>query len=183
VVPPDQDRAPPLPPPHTPHPRGRLLLERFRLINAETPPRGLFDPTPPGSPLSPSPVSPDAPTPECLLPGTSTSPSASVVDPDAALGGSVQPPYWLRSSPDRHPPARLSSSSSSSRSRLSSWSRGVARQVQRVISTADDFVGELLDPPPAAPPRRGPGRPRSQSRPPAGLPSRQGPGRPRSQNK
>jgi hypothetical protein len=40
-----------------------------------------------------------------------------------------------------------------------------------------------LDPPPVAPPRRGPGRPRSQSRPPAGLPSRRGPGRPRSQNK
>jgi hypothetical protein len=51
------------------------------------------------------------------------------------------------------------------------------------IRTADDFVGELLDPPPVAPPRRGPGRPRSQSRPPAGLPSRRGPGRPRSQNK
>jgi hypothetical protein len=81
VVPPDQDRAPPLPPPHTPHPRGRLLLERFWLINAETPPRGLFDSTPPGSPLSLSPVSADAPTPECLLPGTSTSPSASVVGP------------------------------------------------------------------------------------------------------
>ncbi len=47
VVPPHQDRAPPLPPPHTPHPRGRLLLKCFRLINAETPPRGLFDPTPP----------------------------------------------------------------------------------------------------------------------------------------
>jgi hypothetical protein len=40
-----------------------------------------------------------------------------------------------------------------------------------------------LDPPPVAPPRRGPGRLRSQSRPPAGLPSRRGPGRPRSQNK
>ncbi len=145
VVPPDQDRAPPLPPPHTPHDGGRLLLERFRLINAETPPRGLFDPAPPGSPLSPSPTSPDAPPPGCLLPRTPTSPSVSVADPAVALDGSVQPLYWLRSSPDRHPPARLSSSSSSSRSRLSSWSRGVARQVQRVISTADDFVGELLD--------------------------------------
>jgi hypothetical protein len=88
VVPPDQDRAPSLPPPHTPHPRGRLLLERFRLLNAETPPRGLFDPSPPGSPASLSPVSPDAPPSGCLLPGPSTLPSAPVVSPDAALGGS-----------------------------------------------------------------------------------------------
>jgi hypothetical protein len=58
MVPPDQDRVPPLTPPHMLHPRGRLLLDQFRLINAETPPRGLLDPTPPGSPSSPSPASP-----------------------------------------------------------------------------------------------------------------------------
>jgi hypothetical protein len=92
VVPPDQDPF---------HRRTRRtpvddsFSNLFGSSTPETPPRGLFDPSPLGSPSSPSPVSPDAPPSGCLLPGPSTLPSASVVSPDVALDGSGQPPYWL----------------------------------------------------------------------------------------
>jgi hypothetical protein len=76
-------------------PVGGCFPNCFWLINAETPPRGLFDPTPPGSPNSPSPHSSNASSPGCLLPGTSTSPSACVANPAFALDGSSPPRYRL----------------------------------------------------------------------------------------